>query len=96
MSLSDYGPIAGLVGQAYDALASMSTTRLVLFLLVNVPIFSIIFNAIYQLVRDCLLYDVHMVRLKVFCSCPRIVRCHRWYGTGFRGLALRLPMVKIP
>ena len=50
MSLSQYGPIAGLVGQAYDALAAMSTTRLVLFLLVNIPIVSIVVNVIHQLV----------------------------------------------
>ncbi|GJE94778.1 cytochrome P450 [Phanerochaete sordida] len=49
MSLSQYGPIAGLVGQAYDALASMSTTRLVLTLLINIPLLSIAFNVIYQL-----------------------------------------------
>ncbi|EKM48304.1 uncharacterized protein PHACADRAFT_214862 [Phanerochaete carnosa HHB-10118-sp] len=49
MSLNQYGPIAGLVGQAYDSFASMSATNLALFLLVNIPVLSIISNAIYQL-----------------------------------------------
>ena len=51
MSLSEYGPIAGFVGHTYDFLASMSTAHLILFLLVNIPILSIVGNAIYQLVR---------------------------------------------
>ena len=59
MSLSEYGPIASLIGQAYDALASMSTTRLALFLLVNVPVVSIVLNAIYQLVSDHLVCYAH-------------------------------------
>ena len=50
MSLAQYGPIAGLIGQAYDALAAMSTTRLILFFLINVPILAIVCNVIYQLV----------------------------------------------
>ena len=49
-SLSQYGPIAGLVGYVYDHLAAMSTTRLIAFLLVNIPLLSIAFNAVYQLV----------------------------------------------
>lgn len=51
MSLSQHGLIAGLVGQAYDALAAMSTTRLVLLVLVNIPILAIVLNVLYQLVR---------------------------------------------
>lgn len=61
MSLSQYGPIAGFVGQAYDELASMSTTRLLLFLVVNIPILIVIFNAIYQLVCELVSRGHHNV-----------------------------------
>ena len=50
MSFAEYGPIAGLIGRAYDELSAMSTPRLVLFLAINIPILSIVFNVIYQLV----------------------------------------------
>lgn len=48
---SAYGPLPGFVGDAYDQLAAMSTPRLVLFLLINIPLISIAFNVLYQLVR---------------------------------------------
>ena len=90
MSLSEYGPIASLVGHAYDFLSSMSTTRLILFLLVNIPILSIIGNVIYQLVR-ILSLGSRGVSLVLY-SFLRTNRCLQWSGIGSRGLAQLLRM----
>ncbi len=83
-------PIEGYLGQLLTYFSSLPTSRLILLLIVNIPIITVAFNVLSQLVSR--VQDICIGAIFDICtsSCSVTSRNHLSYSTSCPGLDLLL------